>query len=69
MSKLDDDIRKLCEERGLRFRPWEVEPWNCDFGPCPWPAGTGGADSWPKAQRLRRKLIAELTKAEATKLE
>jgi hypothetical protein len=66
MSKptLNDRIRELCNKRGLTFKPWEVEPWDVDDGPSPWPPGTAGATTWPKAQALRRELIAELKNAE-----
>jgi hypothetical protein len=57
---LNDRIRELCEKRGLRFRLWEIPPWQANFGPSPWPSQVGGGESWPKAQALRRKLIAEL---------
>ncbi len=60
---LNARIRALCEERGLTFRPWEAPPWEADDGPSPWPRRTAGAESWPKAQALRRRLIAELKKA------
>jgi len=68
-NSLNDRIRRLCEQRGLRFQPWEIPPWDCDFGPSPWPPGVGASDTWGPAQRLRRKLIAELTKAGAAKPE
>jgi hypothetical protein len=64
MTKLDEQIRALCEKRGLTFKPWEVEPWDVNDGSSPWPPGTAGATTWPKAQALRRKLIAELKKTE-----
>jgi hypothetical protein len=57
---LDARIEALCAERGYRFAPHEVTPWQVsDDGPCPW-QGTIGATSWPAAQALRRRLIAEL---------
>ena len=67
MTRFDlaDRIRAWCEERGLSFKPWEVPPWDVDDGPSPWPPGTGGATSWPKAQKLRRKIIAELKASDA----
>jgi hypothetical protein len=62
---LNDRIRKLCERRGLKFRCWETSPWQCDDNsPSPWGPGTVGALTWPQAQRLRRKLIAECTETE-----
>jgi hypothetical protein len=64
MTKLNDRIRALCEARGMTFKPWEIPPWDVpDTGPSPWPPTTGGSISWPKAQKLRRKLIAELKAA------
>jgi hypothetical protein len=42
----------------MQFAPYECPPWEADDGPSPWPAHTAGAESWPKAQALRRKLIA-----------
>jgi hypothetical protein len=59
-TELNERIRELCAARGLTFRPWEVPPWEVDDGPSPWPAGSAGGRSWPKAQALRRKLIAEI---------
>jgi hypothetical protein len=57
---LNERIRGLCKNRGMIFKPWQATPWDCDDGPSPWPAGTVGAASWPQAQALRRKLIAEI---------
>ena len=53
-------IRAWCNERGLTFKPWEIHPADVRDGPSPYPAGTGGADTWPKAQAMRRKIIADL---------
>jgi hypothetical protein len=58
-EELNDRIRALCESKGLKFAPWEIEPWDCDDGPSPWPHTTG-AGHWAQAQQLRRQLIAEL---------
>jgi len=60
MTALNQRIRALCQERGLQFRPWEVRPWEVTSGPSPYRPGTAGADAWPKAQKLRTELIAEL---------
>ncbi len=60
---LNDRIRAWCDDRGVTFCPWEVHPAEVNGGPSPWPAGTAGADSWPKAQKLRRKIIADLKAA------
>jgi hypothetical protein len=62
---IDAQIRAYCEEHGLRFSPWEVEPADADSGPSPWPAGTGGFESWPLAQKMRRKIVAELARHNA----
>jgi len=58
-AEIDKRIRGLCEERGYMFRPWETHPAEVNDGPSPWPHGTAGAMNWPKAQKLRRDLIAE----------
>ena len=63
-SSINDRIRAWCNEHGLDFKPWEVHPAEAGTGPSPWPAGTGGAISWPKAQKLRRKIIAEIKAAD-----
>ncbi len=42
----------------LNLAPWETSPIEVRNGPSPWPAGSGGDDSWPKAQELRRELMA-----------
>ena len=57
---LNRRIRQECERRGWQFRPWEVHPADVDDGPSPWPPGTAGGLSWPKAQALRRQLLAVL---------
>ena len=59
IDDLDARIRALVEAKGYKFRPWEVHPAEVDAGTSPWPGGTMGAQSWPKAQKLRGKLIAE----------
>jgi len=64
-ENLNQRIRALCEAKGYKFRPWEVHPAEVDAGPSPWPGGTMGAQSWPKAQKLRRKLVAEFDEAAA----
>ena len=63
-SSINDRIRAWCDERGLEFRPWEVHPAEADNGPSPWPVGAAGAVSWPKAQKMRRKIIAEIQAAQ-----
>jgi hypothetical protein len=60
MTDIDEQLKQLCEQKGLRFKPWEVAPWDVTAGPSPWPRGTAGYASWPKAQQLRRRLLAEL---------
>jgi hypothetical protein len=59
-DELNTQIREICRKRGMAFKPWETHPADADEGPCPWPAGAVGAESWPKAQTLRRQLIAEI---------
>lgn len=41
----------------LDSKPWETSPLDADPDqPCPWPPGTSGAETWPKALRLRAEL-------------
>ena len=61
---INDRIRAWCDDRGLEFAPYEVHPAEAHSGPSPWPAGCSGALSCPKAQTLRRKIIADLKAAE-----
>ena len=60
MATLNERIEELCTARGMTFRPHECPPWEADDGPSPWPPNSAGSESWPKAQQLRRRLIAEL---------
>ncbi len=62
-------VRALCERKGLRFRPWEIRPWEVDEGPSPYPSSTAGHASWSPAQRLRRRLLAELEVGESGRAE
>jgi hypothetical protein len=62
-SATNQKIRNYCDAHGLEFKPWEVHPADADTGPSPWPAGSGGAESWPKAQKLRRKILADIRAA------
>jgi hypothetical protein len=39
----------------LRLPPWQVSPLDAT-GPCPWPAGTRGGDTWPDSVALREAL-------------
>ena len=57
---LDQRIREYCEAHNMNFMPWEAPPWEVDDGPCPPPNGTAYRASWPKAQQLRRQIIAAL---------
>ena len=60
-SKITSDmVLAWCDEHGLKFAPWEVHPADANNGPSPWPAGAAGAVSWPKAQKMRREIIAEI---------
>ena len=61
---LNERIRDLCEKRGLTFKPWEVTPWDVDRSVAVVLRAAVAGRSWPKAQALRRRLIAELKNAE-----
>jgi len=41
--------------RALNLPPWQVSPLEVS-GACPWPAGTGGAETWAESERLRKEL-------------
>ena len=45
--KDDDTLRDL-----LGLKPWETSPLDVGDGPCVYPAGSGGAESWPLAVAL-----------------
>jgi hypothetical protein len=64
-QELNERIEALCRAKGLTFRPWQVTPWDVDERPSPWGLGSAGTISWPKAQRLRRELIAEIKAQES----
>jgi hypothetical protein len=64
MKNLNEKIRALCESKGLRFKPWEIHPGDADVERCPYPRGSAGATSWPKARILRKSLVAELARRE-----
>jgi hypothetical protein len=49
----DHKLRNL-----LGLKPWEVSPLDVGDGPCIYPARSGGAESWPLAVALRKKLSA-----------
>ena len=58
--RLDRQIRELAEARGFKVEwPWQRAPWDC--GANVHPAGSGGAEGWAEARRLRKELIAEIT--------
>jgi hypothetical protein len=59
-DELDAKIKELCDQRGLKFKPWESTPWDVREGPYIGSPGDVAAESWPQAQALRRKLIAEI---------
>lgn len=61
MTDLNERLKAACELRGLVFRPWEVPPWQADGKTSPYPSNSAGGQSWPKAVRLRARLLAELT--------
>jgi hypothetical protein len=47
---------------GLSLKPWEASPADVpDEGPCGW-SGNLYADSWLRAQELRRELLAAVRK-------
>jgi hypothetical protein len=50
-EKAETELNRL-----LGLKPWECSPADVDDGPSPWPPGTAGFDSWPRAQALRRQL-------------
>ena len=60
-AKADPDNRELSQalDRELGLKPWELGPVHA-VGECPYPPGTGGHDSWPRAAELRNALEAEL---------
>ncbi|MPZ36603.1 MAG: hypothetical protein GEU95_00840 [Rhizobiales bacterium] len=62
----DAMIERYCAERGYAFKPWEYPPpWAiADDEVCPWSDGAG-AMWWPKAKRLRAKIVAELKREAA----
>jgi hypothetical protein len=64
-EELNNKIRALCEAKGMTFKPWECPPWQAREGRVK-NDGTAWAESYPKAQALRRKLIAEIEEAART---
>jgi hypothetical protein len=52
-AKDDEELRRL-----LHLKPWELSPLDVDNGLCDNPEGTAGAESWPKAVALCKKLKA-----------
>jgi|SoiMethySBSTD1v2_1073268.scaffolds.fasta_scaffold6561836_1 hypothetical protein len=59
LDELNAKIEQRCEAKGIKFKPWECSPWNAREERVV-NDGTVCAESYPKAQALRRKLIAEL---------
>ena len=59
-DEVDERIRQLCEAKGWKFKPWECPPWLAGEYPKPYRPGTAGYASWPKAQRLRQRLLEEI---------
>jgi hypothetical protein len=61
---LDQRVRELCERKGLRFKPWEMPPWQVRLDDPsadpdnPWEEGY--LATAPMARRLRRELEAEI---------
>lgn len=62
-DELDAKIEQLCEARGMTFKPWECPPWRAREGHVRPMGGSAWAESYPKAQALRRQLIAEIEAA------
>jgi hypothetical protein len=63
-EQLDAKIEELCKKaRGMTFKPWETTPWDVREGPYIGSPGDVGEETWPQAQALRRKLIAEIEAA------
>jgi hypothetical protein len=52
----EKDDREL--SRLLHLKPWQLSPLDVDGGPCPYPQGSAGFESWPMALALRDKLKA-----------
>ena len=50
----------LSLHRELRLAPWQCSPLDVDSDVCPYPPGTGGHESWPKAKKLRAELSRRL---------
>ena len=59
LDELDAKIEQICESKGMKFKPWECPPWNAREERVV-NDGTVWAESYPKAQALRRMLIAEI---------
>ena len=59
LDELNAKIEALCVTRGMQFKPWECPPWDAREGAVR-NDGTVWAESYPKAQALRRMLIAEI---------
>lgn len=49
----EGDMRTL--HKALNLPPWQASP-VAAVGPCPWPAGTAGAATWPDSTALREAL-------------
>jgi hypothetical protein len=60
---LNEKIKRLSDQKGLTYKPWETPPWDMETDePCPYrDKTTMGAESWPKMQKLRAALIADLS--------
>jgi hypothetical protein len=70
-EELDRRLRELCERKGLRFRPWEMPPWQVRLDEPPPDPDNSWEESYlataPMAQRLRRELKAEIRAEDARK--
>ena len=54
IEELNAKIKAMCVAKGMTFKLHECPPWEAHEGPSPWPPGTRGSESYPKAQALRR---------------
>ena len=55
------DIRTACRRKRLEFKPWETLPWDADpKGPPPAYMTGDQAESYRRAQKLRRQITDEL---------
>jgi hypothetical protein len=58
LDALASKIEQPCEDKGPKFKPWECPTWQARDGRVR--NGTVWAETYPKAQALRRMLISEI---------